>query len=138
MSDQILEIAAPEHPPKLLEPPATDPSNPGSTKQGPPPRKRRWWSYLLLAVIALAVLYLTLHGSGSSSSATKAAAAKGGKGAAGGATPVVYATAKTGNIGVYVSGLGAITPIYTVTVKSRVDGQLMTVHFNEGDLGEAG
>jgi len=37
-----------------------------------------------------------------------------------------------------VTGLGAITPIYTVTVKSRVDGQLMSVHFKEGDLVHAG
>lgn len=133
VSDQILEIAAPEHPPKLLEPPATD-----SPKQQPPQRKRRWWPYVLLAVILLAVLYLALHGSGTSSGATKAGAAKGGRGAAGGVTPVVYAAAKTGNIGVYVTGLGAITPIYTVTVKSRVDGQLMTVHFKEGDLVKQG
>ena len=35
------------------------------------------------------------------------------------------AKAVKGNIGVYVTGLGAVTPIYTVTVKSRVDGQLM-------------
>ena len=41
-------------------------------------------------------------------------------------------------MGVYVTGLGAITPIYTVTVKSRVDGQLMTVHFKEGDLVKQG
>jgi multidrug efflux system membrane fusion protein len=33
-----------------------------------------------------------------------------------------------------VTGLGAITPIYTVTVKTRVTGQLMSVHFKEGDL----
>ena len=37
-------------------------------------------------------------------------------------------------MGVYVTGLGAVTPISTVTVKSRVDGQLMSVHFKEGDL----
>ena len=43
-----------------------------------------------------------------------------------------------GNIGVYVTGLGAITPIYTVTVKSRVDGQLMKVLFKEGDLVQQG
>ena len=52
----------------------------------------------------------------------------------GGDIPVVAVQAKKGNIGVYVTGLGAITPIYTVTVKSRVDGQLMAVHFKEGDL----
>ena len=43
------------------------------------------------------------------------------------ATPVVAAKARKGDIGVYFTGLGAVTPIYTVTVKSRVDGQLMKV-----------
>ena len=63
---------------------------------------------------------------------------KGGKSGAPAPIPVVAAQAHTGNIGVYVTGLGAITPIYTVTVKSRVDGQLMSVHFKEGDLVKEG
>lgn len=49
-------------------------------------------------------------------------------------TPVVAAKATQGDIGVYFTGLGAVTPIYTVAVKSRVDGQLMQIHFKEGDL----
>jgi multidrug efflux system membrane fusion protein len=49
------------------------------------------------------------------------------------AIPVVAAKSRTGDIGVYYSGLGAITPFATVTVRSRVDGQLMTVRYREGD-----
>jgi multidrug efflux system membrane fusion protein len=48
--------------------------------------------------------------------------------------PVVVANTWKGNIGVYFLGLGAVTPIYTVAVKSRVDGQLMRVLYKEGDL----
>ncbi len=44
------------------------------------------------------------------------------------------AKAVKGNIGVYVTGLGAVTPIYTVTVKAQVTGQLMEVHYKEGDI----
>jgi multidrug efflux pump subunit AcrA (membrane-fusion protein) len=47
--------------------------------------------------------------------------------------PVVAATSHKGDIGVYYSGLGAVTPLATVTVKSRVDGQLMSVRYREGD-----
>jgi multidrug efflux system membrane fusion protein len=54
------------------------------------------------------------------------------------AIPVVAAQATTGNIGVYVTGLGAITPLSSVTIRSRVDGQLMAVHFKEGDLVKQG
>jgi multidrug efflux system membrane fusion protein len=51
---------------------------------------------------------------------------------------VVATKARTGNIGVYITGLGAVTPLATVTVKSRVDGQLMAVHFEEGQLVKKG
>lgn len=47
--------------------------------------------------------------------------------------PVVGVKARKGDIGVYLTGLGTVTPIYTVAVKSRVDGQLMKVNYREGD-----
>jgi multidrug efflux system membrane fusion protein len=48
--------------------------------------------------------------------------------------PVVVARAEKGDIGEYVTGLGTVTPINTVEVKTRVDGQLMTVAYKEGDV----
>jgi multidrug efflux system membrane fusion protein len=47
--------------------------------------------------------------------------------------PVVAATSHKGDIGVYYSGLGTVTPLATVTVRTRVDGQLMSVRYREGD-----
>src|SRR5262249_35970841 len=47
--------------------------------------------------------------------------------------PVVVAPAKRGDIGVYVTGLGTVTPLNTITVTTRVDGQLMAVKYKEGE-----
>jgi len=48
--------------------------------------------------------------------------------------PVAVAAARTRDVGVYLYGLGAVTPLNTVTVRTRVDGELMSVGFQEGQI----
>jgi multidrug efflux system membrane fusion protein len=107
----------------------------------PPPqavpvrRKSRVWvllALLLLLALAVYLLWPKFH------EKPAAAKGKGGKGGGGGAVQVVGARARTGNIGIYDNGLGAVTPIYTVTLKSRVDGELMSVNYHEGDMVKKG
>lgn len=61
-----------------------------------------------------------------------------GKGKTAANVPVVAARAVRGDIGVYLTGLGSITPLYSVTIKTRVDGQLMKVGFKEGQIVKRG
>ena len=39
---------------------------------------------------------------------------------------------------VYLDGLGSVTALYTVTVQTRVDGQLMAIYYREGQQVHAG
>lgn len=50
-------------------------------------------------------------------------------------TPTVaFATSEHRDIPIYLHGLGTVTALHTVTVRSRVDGELMKVNFTEGQL----
>src|SRR5215467_9311821 len=62
---------------------------------------------------------------------------RGGRGGFGVTTVVAYA-AKAVDMPVYLRGLGTVTPYANVTVKSRVDGQLIAVKFEEGQLVKQG
>jgi multidrug efflux system membrane fusion protein len=48
--------------------------------------------------------------------------------------PIATTTARTGDIGIYINALGAVTPVYTVTVTSRVQGELVQVNYHEGQM----
>ncbi|HLO07128.1 MAG TPA: hypothetical protein VK198_10835, partial [Terriglobales bacterium] len=48
------------------------------------------------------------------------------------AVPVAVATAERRDVPVFLKGLGSVTASNTVSVKSRVDGQLAQVNFTEG------
>src|SRR5579859_107476 len=54
--------------------------------------------------------------------------------AGGKSTPVVVAKARIGDMNLYLTGLGTVTALNTVTIRSRVDGQLVKVAFTEGQF----
>jgi multidrug efflux system membrane fusion protein len=87
-----------------------------------------------LGVYVLAALAFGATGYLAWSRAVNAQAAKAPSSAEAVPVAVATATARTGDIGVYVSALGTVTALNTVTVKTRVDGQLIEVPFKEGQL----
>jgi membrane fusion protein, multidrug efflux system len=62
----------------------------------------------------------------------------GGRFGTGGPMPVVAAAAHTGDMPIILNGLGAVTPIATVTVQSQISGQIVAIPFKEGDLVKPG
>jgi multidrug efflux system membrane fusion protein len=99
-----------------------------------PPRRWPWVVAAVLIVLGVGYYYLRPGSSGTNTGApTATASGKAGRGG-GGAMPVVAAKARKGDIGVYFDNIGTVTSIYTVSVKSRVDGELMKVLYREGEI----
>jgi membrane fusion protein, multidrug efflux system len=95
------------------------------------PKKSGWIWILVLLVLAGGGYY---YYKSRPSSESKAAPAPGGRAAALGPVSVAVTAALKQNIPYYLSGLGTVNPFNTVTVKSRVDGQLEKVNFTEGQF----
>src|SRR5436305_7081955 len=119
------------------------------------PRARSRWlltaAAIALAAIAVAVGWYFYAGSrGANDAAAQAPsppgnAQSGGSGGRRGApgdaarpTPVATMAARRGDFDVYLNALGTVTARGTVTVRSRVDGQLVRVLFNEGQVVKVG
>lgn len=91
---------------------------------------RRWWILLSAVCILIVGVYVFIIKPGMSQSN----AAKKGMNAQLRSVPVTTVAAKKGDMAVYLTGLGTVTPLSTVTVKTRVDGQLMEVLYKEGQI----
>ena len=106
--------------------------------EAPPPGKPKrygWLWLVILVLVGLGVYYYFRSHANSAKAASDSAQSPGGRpGRGSGAIPVVDAIARKGDIGVYFTGLGAVTPIYTVTVKSQISGYLMQVLYKEGQI----
>src|SRR5258708_8346134 len=132
------------------------PLPPASPSPSPAPRRRWVLPVVIVVVIALLVGAWWMWGPSSSTTDTgnkTAADAKGGKGAgagkgagkgrSGGADPnrpqpVAVAAARLGDINIIKSGRGTAPALRTVTGKRRVDGQLQSVPFAEGQIVKEG
>ncbi|WP_419727830.1 efflux RND transporter periplasmic adaptor subunit [Lichenicola sp.] len=103
------------------------------------PRRSRRIAMVVVVVLLLvaAVVAWRMFGSGKVPHPGQQAAGgskAGAHGPGGAPTSVSVATIGTGNIRVTLSGLGAVTPLDTVTVVTQINGQLQSLGFEEGQL----
>jgi multidrug efflux system membrane fusion protein len=107
-----------------------------------PRRSRsRWGLWVIGLVVVLGLTYWYFH-SGKNGSDSQGVAGRGPAGHGQGGpdgdqnqiVPVVVATASKGDLPVFFNGLGTVTAYNTVTVRSRVDGQIVKINFTEGQM----
>jgi multidrug efflux system membrane fusion protein len=120
--------------PTELEPTTADPHQ--LPHQEPEQRSKktrsrsRWWLWVLLLVLLGLGGYRLLE----NRSRKQAADAKLALRSTPQSVPVSVASVRRGDIPVYLNGLGSVAAFNTVTVRSRVDGQLVKVAFREGQF----
>lgn len=95
--------------------------------QAQPRRKRRWWAWVIVAIVLVAGIILwQRRGASPQAKTTVDPAVR--------AITVSTAPARQGDIGIFLDALGTVTPVYTVTVTSRVQGEITNVYYREGQM----
>lgn len=90
--------------------------------------RHKWWIWLVALVVLAAAVYWMYHQYQMAQQSKQARIPHVQS------VPITTANVQKGDIGVYVSGLGTVTPIYTVSVTSRVQGQIIAIHYQEGQM----
>jgi len=98
----------------------------GSAANQPSRRRIPTWAWII-CVLAVLALWFYFRQHQPTKSTVKASSAQR-------SVPISVATARTGDIGSYIPAIGTVTPVYTVSVTSRVQGEIMGVNYREGQL----
>jgi len=107
--------------------PPEPPQQPSPSPLQKPATRGHVWVWILVIVLAAGAIFFLYHQYQAAQEAKKSKDNSNERG-----VPVAVGTAKKGDIGVYVEALGTVTPVYTVTVTARVQGQIMNVFYREG------
>ncbi len=100
-----------------------------SQDRTPAAGSRRWW-WLAAVVLGLCASFLGCASSDAKQQKAQAAAPR--------QVSVAVAKVESQDVPEYLVGLGTVTAFYTANIKSRVDGQIMRVNFQEGQIVKEG
>jgi membrane fusion protein, multidrug efflux system len=106
--------------------------HPDDPKQKPKKRSAAGTIALLLVAAVLVGGFFLWRGTQKPPTANAAARRGNADGNAAQGVPVIVAAAQRRDLPIYLDGLGSVEAFYTVTLKSRVDGEMMEVRFKEG------
>lgn len=112
-----------------------DPSHelPAHATEGEPEKKRGPWRLIVVGIVVIAAIafatwrVLTINKSPKTKGNSRSAQAGGDR-----PIPVAAQKAQFEQVPIYLTALGTVTAYNTVTLKSRVDGQIVAVNFTEG------
>lgn len=105
----------------------TPSSTPANPYLRPEKRRRHRWIWAVVLVL-FGLLFYWVY----SQHAQSKQAGRGHGRFGGGPVPVTMATAKLGSLGVYLSAIGTVTPVYTDTISSQVTGVITQVYYRQG------
>ncbi len=108
-----------------LAPPSRE-APPADQRQRP---KRRAWVWLVVLLIFGLVFWWVVTRNNTASTTAPA-----GRGGFGGTVTATETKATKGDIGVYLTAIGTVTPVYTDSIVSQVSGQVVAVHYREGQV----
>ena len=112
------------------QPPAPAPPPPKPrARHGEQPSKSHTWVWIIVILILLGGGYYIYRGYKKADEDAQAKAKQPRPG-----VPIMTTSARKGDIGVYINALGTVTPVYTATITSRVDGQITNVSYREGQM----
>ena len=107
-------------------------SHPPAPEYVPNSRSHAWiWIVVILVLGIGGLIYYRKQQAAEAAAKTKAAMANR-------SVPITTATVITGPIGVYINALGTVTSVYTATITTRVDGQIVSVNYTEGQMVQKG
>lgn len=127
-----------------MNPTDRPPATPAAASPSRPRSYWKWATLLVFILVAAGIFYFhppkeaAPAPSGFGGGRGGGRGGRGGFGGGSGPTPVSIAAVTTGDLHIYLSALGSVTALNTITVKSRADGELKKIYFSEGQIVKAG